>query len=221
MSFVDQWLTLRIHATDLETLFAAYDELFFGCELKPALRGRPVTFRLSKRMTKAGGTTTRFKSSKGEVRFEIAIAVSMLFDQFRDDDAAITVCGIECTTRLQALQRTFEHELIHLVEQLCWGDSACSAPRFQSIALGRFGHQAHTHAMITRKVQAAAIGIRVGALVSFLFEGQRLNGRVNRITKRATVLVEHPEGVRYSNSMRYRAYYVPIGALEPAKRPSV
>jgi hypothetical protein len=39
-------------------------------------------------------------------------------------------------------------------------------------------------------------------------------GRVNRITKRATVLVEDPDGVKYSNGLRYRTYYVPIACLE-------
>jgi hypothetical protein len=46
--------------------------------------------------------------------------------------------------------------------------------------------------------------------VTFLFEGRPLTGRVNRLTKRATVLVEDPEGERFSDGRRYRKYYVPI-----------
>jgi hypothetical protein len=37
-----------------------------------------------------------------------------------------------------------------------------------------------------------------------------LTGRVNRLTKRATVLVEAPEGESFSDGHRYRKYYVPI-----------
>jgi len=58
------------------------------------------------------------------------------------------------------------------------------------------------------------LGIRVGSRVRFEFEGQQLEGRVNRITQRATVLVEHTEGARYSDGRRYRKYYVPLGSLE-------
>jgi hypothetical protein len=47
------------------------------------------------------------------------------------------------------------------------------------------------------------------------FEGRRLTGRVNRITKRATVLVEDSEGQKYSDGLRYKTYYVPIADLCP------
>jgi len=50
----------------------------------------------------------------------------------------------------------------------------------------------------------------VGSRVTFDFEGARLAGRVNRLTKRATVLVEDAEGERFSDGGRYRRYYVPI-----------
>jgi hypothetical protein len=52
--------------------------------------------------------------------------------------------------------------------------------------------------------------------VTFLFEGRPLTGRVNRLTKRATVLVEDPEGESFSDGLRYRRYYVPIVHLQPA-----
>jgi hypothetical protein len=37
---------------------------------------------------------------------------------------------------------------------------------------------------------------------------------VNRVTKRATVLVEDARGVRYSDGRRYAKFYVPVGMLE-------
>jgi hypothetical protein len=148
------------------------------------------------------------------VRFEIAIASSILFDGFGERDRSVSVCGLECENRLEALQRVFEHELVHLVEQLCWHSSNCATPRFQNIATSIFLHSAHTHDLITRRERALISGVSIGSPVTFIFEGRRLIGRVNRITKRASVLVEDPDGVKFSDGPRYRTYYVPIASLE-------
>jgi hypothetical protein len=203
-----------IHPEDLELLFKAYDEVFFGGLCRRALDGRKLRFRLSPRMTKSGGTTARFVTAAGETFYEITVASSMLFEGFGQTDRRITVCGLDCENRLEALQRIFEHEMVHLIEQLCWQSSNCAAPRFQDIARRHFLHRAHTHKLITRRERAAQSGIRVGSRVTFLFEGRQLTGRVNRLTKRATVLVEDPQGERFSDGQRYRRYYVPIVYLK-------
>lgn len=202
-----------IHPHDLEFLFQSYDGQFFGGSCRSALEGRALSFRLSKRMTRAGGKTARYTARSGQVSFEISIASSMLFDGFGEGDRTVTACGIECASRLEALQRIFEHEMVHLAEQLCWGNSNCSAPRFQDIARRFFLHRAHTHALMTRRERAAEAGIRIGSLVAFRFEGRELTGRVNRITKRATVLVADAAGKQYTDGSRYIAYYVPLRAL--------
>jgi len=62
---------------------------------------------------------------------------------------------------------------------------------------------------------------RLSSRVSFVFEGTRLQGRVNRVTKRATVLVEDAAGQRYSDGRSYRKYYVPLAALEALSSSSV
>ena len=204
-----------IHTQDLAFLFAAYDDRFLGGLCRQALEGRRLDFRLSPRMTRAGGKTTRYQTRDNKVRYEIAIASSILFDSFRPTDRTITVCGLACQDRLDALQRIFEHEMVHLAEMLCWGESDCTAARFRNIASGLFHHKSHTHQLITRRERAAESGIRVGSRVVFTFEGEQLIGRVNRITKRATVLVDHPQGARYSNGSRYKTYYVPIPSLTP------
>ena len=51
-------------------------------------------------------------------------------------------------------------------------------------------------------------------MVGFTYSGQWLRGRVNRVTKRATVLVEHAKGRKYTDGKRYLKYYVPLGELE-------
>ncbi len=165
-------------------------------------------------MTRAGGQTTRRVLADGGVDYEIAISTEILFNGFAAADTGVTVAGIPCASRLQVLQRIFEHEIVHLVDFLCNGASNCGARPFQELAHRLFRHRSHTHALITRAERAARHGIRIGCRVSFFYRGKCLAGRVNRVTKRATVLVEDPGGERYSNGKRYRKYYVPLGALE-------
>jgi hypothetical protein len=204
-----------IHPYDLETLFLTYDKLFFAGSLTKTLGSTPLRFRLSMRMTSNGGRTVRFRSRDGRSRYEITIACGLLFQGFSDDDRQVQVCGIPCENRLQALLRIFEHELVHLIEDLCWSESQCSASRFQNIAARLFGHRHHKHELITWKERAISSGIRLGTRVSFVFEGVRRHGHVHRVTKRATVLVEDGRGALYSDGRRYRKFYVPLAALEP------
>ena len=124
--------------------------------------------------------------------------------------------GIECRDRLEALQRILEHELVHLIEFILWQQSSCSAARFQSVANRFFSHTEHTHQLITPRERAfAKFGLKAGSRVSFRVDGQHYVGIVNRITKRATVLVEDSRGTRYTDGKRYAKFYVPVGQLKP------
>ncbi len=169
--------------------------------------------KLSDRLTRSGGITKHIRHRGGEVSFEIIIAQSMLLERFCDGSHPVSVAGLECGTRVDALQRIVEHELIHLLEFLCWETSSCSKPRFQEIAARLFLHRAHTHTLMTSRVQAANLGIRRGSLVMFYFKGQPLLGRVARVSRRATVLVEDAKGARYTDGRRYAKYSVALGAL--------
>ena len=206
----------RLHTDDLSFLFAAYDARFLNGLCGELLGPDGLTFRLSSRMSRAGGKTTRLRCPDGTSRFEIAVATSILFDGFAADDPEVTVCGLPCSHRLEALQRLFEHELVHLAEWLCWDESHCGRARFQGIAARLFLHRAHTHQLMTRSERAAKLGITVGARVRFRYQERWLEGRVNRITKRATVLVEDPKGERWSDGRRYVRYYVPLAELRLA-----
>ena len=206
----------KIGPDDLASLFSAYDGRFLDDLCGRILGPDTLSFRLSGRMTRAGGKTTRFERRGGAPRFEIAVATSILFDGFGEDDREVTACGLPCRNRLEALQRIFEHELVHLAEMLCWGASHCGRSRFQGIARRLFLHRAHTHQLITRCERAAQEGIVVGARVAFAFRGRPLTGRVNRITKRATVLVEDARAPRWSDGRRYQRYYVSLGKLRLA-----
>ena len=89
----------------------------------------------------------------------------------------------------------------------------------QSIAGRFFGHTRHTHELLTQRERALVkFGIRPGDRVSFTYEGRKYVGFVNRITKRATIMVENHQGELYSDGKRYAKYYVPIEMLTPLNR---
>ncbi len=213
----------RIGARDLESLFAAYDREFFRGRLSEMLledRALPMGFRLSGRLVRAAGMTTRTTrpipgKSELEYEYEISVSTTLLFGTFRDVERAVTVGGLEVHDRLEALQRIFEHELLHLAEFLGWGKSNCRAANFRSLSLRIFAHEAAYHDLVTPREQAVvAHGITVGDRVTFEHEGIRRVGRVNRITRRATVLVESPDGRPFSDGKRYLTFYVPLPMLQ-------
>ncbi len=217
---IDSANFLSFHPADLQRMFQLYDQRFLNGACHRALNGRPLSFHLSKRMTRAGGKTT-WRTMRdwqtGGVReeFEIAVSSHLLFQTFRDESRSVTVTGLPCQNRLQAMQRIVEHELVHLSERLAWNTSNCRAQRFQSIAGRLFGHQAHTHDLVTTaEVARQQLGVRRGSVVTFDYEGRRYQGIVNRITKRVTVLVPDPTGILYSDGKRYLKFYIPLGMLQ-------
>lgn len=209
----------QIHPDDLRTLFAQYDAAFFGGRVKRALGNTPLRFALSKRLTSAGGVTvTTTNRRTGQRSHTIKASLAILFGSFQDDHRPMKACGIVCRDRLDALQRVMEHEIVHLIEQLAWAHSSCSQPRFQSITARFFGHTEHRHNLITPRERALVkFGIRPGMKVRFRIDGKEQTGVVNRISKRATVLVEDARGVRYTNGKHYAKYYVPVQMLQAAE----
>lgn len=98
---------------------------------------------------------------------------------------------------------------------LIWTTSSCSAQRFKTLAWGYFGHTETKHDLVTQDERAKNhFDLRRGDRVTFEFEGVRRVGVVNRITRRATILVESPEGIVYTDGKRYRKFYVPLGLLQ-------
>ncbi len=209
---------------DLALLFDLYDASFFDCGLHRLLdaEAAPLLFRVSRRLTRTAGTTTRFQPRRRAaaapppaVRYEIAISTPLLFQTFAEVHRPVRVNGLLCRDRVEALQRVFEHELLHLLEMLIWTRSSCSAPRFKGLAWNYFGHTATKHDLITQDERASnRFGLRLGDRVAFLFEGVRRVGVVNRITRRATVMVESAAGVPYSDGKRYEKFYVPLAQLQ-------
>jgi hypothetical protein len=104
--------------------------------------------------------------------------------------------------------------LLHLAEFLATGTSSCAQYQFQALSQAIFGHASAVHDLVTpREIAAKNHAIRQGDLVAFDHEGSTRVGRVNRITKRATVLVEDPAGRLFSDGRRYATFYVPVAML--------
>jgi hypothetical protein len=215
-----------LSATDVQRLYRLYDERFFDGLLDRLLARDgegPLTFRVSWQMTSAGGKTTRVRQrvrTKKEtvIRYELAVSALLLQQTFQDEGRPITVVGVACADRLEALQRLVEHEMLHLLELLVWRESSCSRERFRRLANDLFAHTASKHALVTpREIAGRDFGINVGDCVTFDYQGLRYTGTVNRITKRATVLVEDPQGILYSDGRHYKAFYVPLPKLAPAR----
>lgn len=206
---------------DLGMIFHAIDEDFFDGCLSIAcekLTSKPLSFRLSTRMTSSGGMTTMQHAGgwRPATEFEIAVATTPLFETFKIDSTA-QVGGRLCHDRLEALQRIMEHEIVHLIELLLWEDSNCSANPFREIVHRFFGHLESNHQLLTpRDVARQKLGISIGDKVRFTKGTQTMEGYVNRISKRATVLVHSHLGHRYSDGQRYEKFYVPLTNLKKA-----
>jgi hypothetical protein len=214
-----------IGTDDLQRLFGWYDSAFFRGRLGEMLQedgAHPMAFRLSRRLVRAAGQTIRnvrrvTRDGKPAVKsdYEITVSTTLLYNTFKNVERPVTVGGLVCRDRLESLQRIFEHELLHLAEFLGWGRSNCRAENFNALSRRIFAHEAAFHDLITPREQASvAFDIRVGDRVSFEVDGARQIGRVNRITRRATVLVENPSGRIFSDGKHYLTFYVPLPLLK-------
>ena len=209
----------RVGRDDLSRMIRMYDERFFGGKILPIAMAEGLQFGLSSRMTRiAGKMVTHYPAGHdGPRKFELTLSTTLLFQTFEDLDRPVEVTGRKCRDRLEAMQRVAEHEFVHLIEMLIWNDGNCNEARFQSIARRYFAHTDYRHDLITQRERAARkFNIRVGDDVRFAHEGRYLIGRVNRITRRATVLVPDESGEPFSDGGRYLRFYVPLEKLQRA-----
>lgn len=211
----------RVGRDDLVRMIGMYDDRFFGGKILPVARAEGLSFGLSSRMTRvAGKLVTHYCDGNhdGRRNFELVLSSTLLFQTFEDVGRPVEVTGRKCRDRLEAMQRVAEHEFVHLVEMLIWNEGNCNEARFQSIANRYFAHTDYRHDLITQRERALIkFNIRVGDHVQFAHDGKVLRGRVNRITRRATVLVPSNKGDRFSDGERYLRFYVPLEKLRKAK----
>lgn len=202
---------------DLELLFKLYDIFFFNNWFNLSFTGE-IKFSLSSKMTSSAGKLISHKNSQElklyHKRFEIRMSTDffLLYDAVKGKKI---VCGIETDNNLKAYQIVFEHELCHLLEMIIFNKSSCKGDKFRTIAQNIFAHTESTHGLPTyRDIALHKFGIKTGDKVSFNFKNNKLYGRITRITKRATVMVENNNGdYRDETDQIYAKYYVPIQQL--------
>jgi len=206
----------QISVVDLKFLFDQYNKEFFSGLLEDLLdkeEKSELSFRISSRMTKSGGSTSKIVK-QDQIIYKISISSYLLFQSFLNIKRTIRINGIICKDRLEALQRIFEHEIIHLLELLLYGDSNCSSDRFNTLAKKFFLHTDNKHQLITQEETAYfKFGLEVGDKVSFEYNNKTYIGIINRITKRATVLVKDNENSKHANKEGLLKFYIPLSIL--------
>ena len=217
----------EIDTRDLRVLFGRYDREFFGGLLAAMLRDRgagDVVLRLSNRMTSAGGTTTALIPRPGDhpgpaprPEFEIAVSTLLLFESFRQPGREVSVGGLVCRDRLEALQRIFEHELLHLAEFLATGRSSCAREDFRILSRqdlrargpharpddpprGRRGRPGHPPG------RPRPVRVRRGV--------PHRRGQPDHPTRDRPR--EDPAGRAFTDGKRYATFYVPVSMLAKA-----
>ncbi len=196
---------------DLARLFDLYDTHFFDGFFNKNYNGK-IFFRLSDRMTRAGG---KIEHRDAIGTHTIVLSTALIFQTFSDVTRQVTVNGVVCRDRLEATMSILEHEIIHLLEQVHFGSTSCSSPRFKRLSRDIFGHTDVTHRLVTQIERAhAKYDLRVGSNVSFEYAGVTHHGVITRITVRATVMVKDPDGdYRDLSGAMYSKYYIPLEHL--------
>ena len=200
-----------IAVKDFARLFELYDLHFFDRYFHNKHNGN-IFFRLSERMTKAGG---KIAYAKGTDIYTIYLSTALIFQTFGGVTREVTVNGIVCHDRLDATMRILEHEIIHLIELVFFDSTSCSKPRFKRLSQNIFGHTAVTHRLVTQaELAQEQHNMGVWSTVSFEYGGETHRGIISRITKRATVMVRDRAGdFRDLQGARYSKYYIPLEDL--------
>jgi hypothetical protein len=207
----------RMSNLDLKILFCLYDEEFFGLYFTRSFKGN-LTFSLSTRMTSAAGKTIYSKKIKllqeVEENYEIRMGIKFFFEYYKVKRAKI-VSGINTVDPLDAFQIVFEHELCHLMELHLYKESSCKKLRFKTMVYNMFGHTDVYHQLPTQKeIISEKYGFIIGQEVSFAHEGKKYSGFINKINKRATVMVKDKKGTyRDTANNAYSKWYVQFGQL--------
>jgi hypothetical protein len=98
----------------LQYMFNLYDKLFFHGLISSNIQkiGFELSFDTSSRMTSTAGVC----KTRGK-KCSITISIPVIFNTFKSGEKEIDDSGVPVHNRLEVLQITFEHELIHLLIQ--------------------------------------------------------------------------------------------------------
>lgn len=211
----------NISEKDLYILFELYDEIFLNYWFKQNYKGK-IKFVLSRQLTRAAGNT-RTKKNISQIRnedmeFEIKISLNHLSNFYKINRSKY-VGGIEAHSVLDSLMLVFEHELCHVIEFIVLKKSSCRKKPFKDLINNIFKHTESTHRLVgADEVNAHNYGLKIGDSVKFLHSGKYIQGYIQRINKRATVMNPDMRG-NYIDKLgnRYKKFYVPLDSLIKVK----
>jgi len=213
MNYLENGL-VDISAVDIKILFNLYDDNFFQETFKKYKMN--IKFSVSSRMTSAAGKTLA-KTRNGKLVNDFEIRLSkVFFNNLLKTEEDREVCGLKCEERLMAVMLIMEHELLHLLEFVIYGNSNCSNPRFKILAKNIFGHTQSYHKLPNnREILKRDKNMGVGDRVCFDFKNRELEGILYKVNKRAVVMVNSENG-QYSDKkgIKYEKYYVPLEKLK-------
>jgi hypothetical protein len=183
---------------DIKKLFSLYDQYFFNNRLSRHIN---MNFELSNKLTKSAGNI-RFNTKQNSAK--ITFSLPRIFVVDYKNESGYLVNGLLCKSPIDALMRVMEHELTHLIEFILYGNSNCNDARFIQLSYQLWGHTENKHHLgIDTPTQTTLYGFRKGDKVSFVYQDTIHHGVINRVGKRATVIVD---GIK--------KYYVPLQMLE-------
>ena len=211
----------KISEKDLYILYNLYDEIFLKSWFKENFKGK-IIFKLSKQLTRAAGNTTTKKNiaeiASENIEFEVKMSLNHLIN-FNKIDRSKYEGGVEANSILDSLMLVFEHELCHVIEFLVCKKSSCKKKPFKDLIFNLFGQTETSHKLVSaNEVNAQEYGLKPGDKVNFQYNGKSINGFIQRINKRATVMCPDKHG-NYIDKLgkKYKKFYATLDCLEKIK----
>lgn len=216
-NYIDSDDFTKISENDLYILYNLYDEIFLDYWFKKNFKGN-IKFKLSRQLTRAAGNTTTKRNiaelRPEDIEFEVKISLNHLMN-FSKIDRKKYVGGIEAQSVLDSLMLVLEHELCHVIEFIVCHKSSCSKKPFKDLIYNLFGQTESIHKLVTsNEVNAYEYGLKPGDNVKFQYNNKTINGFIQKINKRATIMSPDKQG-NYADKLgrRYKKFYVPLECL--------
>lgn len=187
----------KISENDLYLLFKLYDDIFLSGWFEQRFKGN-IKFKLSRQLTRSAGNTRTKKNISAirpeEIEFEVKISLNHLMN-FNKTERTKSVGGIEAFSVLDSLMLIFEHELCHVIEFLVRNKSSCSKKPFMDLINNIFGHKEHTHKLVgAGEANISEYGLKPGDSVRFKYGSETMEGFIQKMNKKATVMCPHKHG---------------------------
>lgn len=218
-------LTTNLNGWDdknLREMYNLYDKYFFNNEISQTIKetGSSIKFQTtSGKKAKIGGwcRTEKLTPQKKTCTFTISFPKHMYISLFTDPNIkSLKNNGVICYDRLDCLQLTFEHELVHLIMQLYGQYKEIKGPGkmiytshgklFQCFTKSYFGHTDFRHSLGLGEAseQLSPKDAFMGMKVSFKFKNDLITGKIIKLNKKSAKIQElHPVNTRLWKTVPY------------------